>query len=220
MNVTSLSFPYGESIQWFCSQSTNNLPPAPLKNWLLATGSLTQKLKSCCTQFEVTVLGEGELRPLPGEYPPKAAESKEKVSKETERKETGRKETGHEETVWIREVLLCLDTVPWVFARTLIPQALLFERQADFLGLGNRPLGELLFSQGLFVPGKIEVARFSHESRLAQLAASLEQPVAHVLWGRRRYFHHGAHEMLVSEVFLPAAERAIRAMAASHGCST
>lgn len=190
MNVTSLSFPYGESIQWFCSQNTEKLPPVPLKNWLLATGSLTQRLKSCCTQFDVIVLGEGKQQPLAGEYAP-------------------------EDTVWIREVLLCLDTVPWVFARTLIPQALLSERQADFLGLGNRPLGELLFNQGLFTPGKMEVASFSHAGRLAQLAANLQQPVTHTLWGRRRYFHHGAHEMLVSEVFLPAAERAIQAMAVS-----
>ncbi|MGL4835188.1 MAG: chorismate--pyruvate lyase family protein, partial [Shewanella sp.] len=68
MNVTSLSFPYGESIQWFCSQNTEKLPPVPLKNWLLATGSLTQRLKSCCTQFDVIVLGEGKQQPLAGEY--------------------------------------------------------------------------------------------------------------------------------------------------------
>lgn len=63
MNVTSLSFPYGESIQWFCADRTDKLPPSPLKEWLLAPGSLTKKLKTCCNQFEVKVLGEGQLAP-------------------------------------------------------------------------------------------------------------------------------------------------------------
>lgn len=187
MNVTSLSFPYGESIQWFCAESANKLPQSPLKDWLLAPGSLTQKLKTCCVQFEVKVLGEGQLTPLEGEYPQQGL-------------------------VWIREVLLCLDTIPWVFARTLIPQTLLFERQADFLGLGTRPLGELLFSQDNFIPGRIEVARFETCSRLAQLAESLDQRVEDELWGRRRYFHHGHDEMIVSEIFLPAAVQAIEAL--------
>lgn len=185
MNVTSLSFPYGESIQWFCADLADKLPHSQLKDWLLATGSLTQKLKSCCTQFEVKVLGEGQHTPLEGEYPQQAS-------------------------VWIREVLLCLDSVPWVFARTLIPDNLMSERQTDFLSLGNRPLGELLFNQDNFIPGRIEIARFETCSRLAQLAESLDQSVEHALWGRRRYFHHGEHEMIVSEIFLPAAEQAIR----------
>lgn len=187
MNVASLSFPYGESIQWFCTDSVDKLPRSPLKEWLLASGSLTQKLKTCGTKFEVKILGEGLFAPLKGEYP-------------------------QQSLVWIREVLLCLDSTPWVFARTLIPQSLLSERQTDFLNLGTRPLGELLFSQGCFIPGKIEVASFATNSRLAQLAQSLAQNVEHELWGRRRYFHHGHHEIIVSEIFLPAAEQAIKAL--------
>lgn len=184
MNVTSLSFPYGESIQWFYADTANKLPESPLKDWLIATGSLTQKLKTCCTKFEVNVLGEGLLSPCEGEFP-------------------------QQETVWVREVLLSLDEVPWVFARTLIPASLLAERQADFIGLGTRPLGELLFSQDKFMPGKIEVAHFETCSRLALLAQSLAQPVTQPLWGRRRFFHHGQDEMIVSEIFLPAAVSAI-----------
>ncbi|KPN77245.1 MULTISPECIES: chorismate--pyruvate lyase family protein [Shewanella] len=184
MNVTSLSFPYGESIQWFCADNAKNLPASPLKEWLLAPGSLTQKLKTCCDKFEVKILGEGQCTPLEGEYP-------------------------KQNTVWVREVLLCLDSVPWVFARTLIPQSLLSTRQADFLGLGTRPLGELLFSQDSFIPGRIEIAQFDTDSRLAQLAQSLAQNVEHELWGRRRYFHHDEEEMFVSEMFLPAAVQAM-----------
>ncbi|QYJ78964.1 chorismate--pyruvate lyase family protein [Shewanella acanthi] len=184
MKVTSLSFPYGESIQWIAAENANFLPSNPLREWLLAPGSLTQKLKNCCHDFEVRVLGEGLHFPLEGEYP-------------------------QHQQVWVREVLLCLDGIPWVFARTLIPPALMSQRQADFLGLGTRPLGELLYSQDKFLPGRIEVAHFALSSRLAQLANSLDQPVNEDLWGRRRYFHYGHEEMFVSEMFLPAAVQAI-----------
>lgn len=184
MNVTSLSFPYGESIQWFSPENLADQPQMPLKEWLLATGSLTKKLKSCCTQFDVTVLGEGHHSPMAGEFPSVPQ-------------------------VWVREVLLNLDETPWVFARTLIPEALLDEKRVEFTGLGDRPLGELLFSSMEFIPGRIEVAKFETCSRLAQLAQSLSQPVSHSLWGRRRYFSYGEHELIVSEIFLPAAEQAI-----------
>ena len=188
MNVTSLSFPYGESIQWFSPDDLQNhlneQPTAALKDWLLASGSLTQKLKTCCDKFEVKVLGEGHLSPMAGEFP---AEPK----------------------VWVREVLLCLDDVPWVFARTLVPDAMLQANPNEFIGLGTRPLGELLFSRMDFTPGRIEVAKFATCSRLAQLAESLDQVVSHSLWGRRRCFSHGEHELIVSEIFLPAAETII-----------
>ncbi|MCW3172284.1 chorismate--pyruvate lyase family protein [Shewanella subflava] len=186
MNVTSNSFPYGESIQWFSPEKAATLPHTQLKGWLLANGSLTEKLKKHCTNFSVTVLGEHLLSPLVGELPSQT------------------------EPVWVREVLLNLDGTPWVFARTLIPQALLNNTHHDFIHLGNRPLGELLFTSTDIVPGKIEVAAFETCGRLAQLATSLSQPVNDTLWGRRRYFHVGRAELIVSEIFLPIAAETIK----------
>jgi chorismate lyase len=183
MNLTSLSFPYGGSIQWFSPEDQSKLPSGRLRDWLLAGGSLTERLKARCQHFDVRVLGEAYLQPTANEFPA--------------------------QQVWVREVLLCLDEVPWVFARTLIPGALMARRQSDFIGLGSRPLGELLFSSDDFTPGRIEVASIASCSRLAQLAQSLAQPVSHSLWGRRRYFSQGNDELVVSEIFLPAAEAAI-----------
>lgn len=187
MNVISLSFPYGESIQWFSPEVINSMPKTALKEWLLATGSLTQKLKSCCQEFEVKVLGEHLTVPLSGESPLQTQ-------------------------VWVREVLLCLDGEPWVFARTLIPENLANE-QHNFKALGNRPLGELLFSSTDIVPGKIEVAEFESCTKLAQLATSLSQPVNKPLWGRRRYFNLANQDIIVSEIFLPHAVEKINALA-------
>ncbi|UJF22209.1 chorismate--pyruvate lyase family protein [Shewanella sp. OMA3-2] len=186
MNVTSNSFPYGESILWYSPETAASLPHTPLKNWLLSNGSLTEKLKKHCNNFSVTVLGEHLLSPLLDELPSQS------------------------EPVWVREVLLSLDDVPWVFARTLIPQALLDNTLYDFINLGNRPLGELLFTHNEIVPGKIEVAAFKTCGRLAKLATSLSQSVDDTLWGRRRYFHIGTSELIVSEIFLPAAVENIK----------
>lgn len=188
MNVTSVSFPYGESIHWFSPQKIDSLPHSQLKDWLLATGSLTKRLKTHCKLFEVRVLGEHLLQPLADEFPTQT------------------------DPVWIREVLLCLDGIPWVFARTLIPQIILDSQHKnnghqpnDFTRLGTRPLGELLFNSPDITPGNIEVAQFETCGRLAALATSLNQKVNTSLWGRRRYFNLYGSQLIVSEIFLPAA---------------
>lgn len=184
MSVTRLSFPYGESIQWHSPDQIPQLPPTPFREWLLASGSLTQKLKSHCTQFEVKVLGEDMLSPFPGELP-------------------------EQQPAWIREVLLCLDNIPWVFARTLVPGTMMDKAQDNFLNLGTRPLGELLFTSGDFTPGKIEVSQFTACNSLANLIDSLSQDSLQPLWGRRRYFSHQAQQLIVSEIFLPKARQLI-----------
>ncbi|QYK01341.1 chorismate--pyruvate lyase family protein [Shewanella psychrotolerans] len=184
MSVTRLSFPYGESIQWYSPDQIPQLPTSPIKDWLLASGSLTQKLKSHCSQFEVKVLGEDILNPFDSELP-------------------------NQSQVWIREVLLCLDGVPWVFARTIVPSTMLAIVESNFLALGTRPLGELLFTTGEFTPGKIEIGEFTPCTSLAALISSLNQPTEQALWGRRRYFSHQEQQLIVSEIFLPTAQQQI-----------
>ncbi|WP_246029034.1 chorismate--pyruvate lyase family protein [Parashewanella tropica] len=182
----SHSFPYGEPIPW---SSESCLPDhsANLTSWLLASGSLTEKLKACCQKFDVKVLGEALLAPFEEEMP--------KQSK-----------------VWVREVLLCLDDIPWVFARTLIPQPLLQQTQVDFKGLGTKPLGQLLYSHHQFIPNDIEVAVSLPNGNISQLSHSLGQSCQQV-WGRRRFFTYKDQQMTVSEFFLPHAVRMIEQMA-------
>ncbi|MCL1124036.1 chorismate--pyruvate lyase family protein [Shewanella surugensis] len=184
MPTSTLSFPYGEEINWLSPNHVQTPLNPSLHSWLLASDSLTLKLKEQCQHFEVKVLGEGMHTSCIGELP-------------------------LQQTVWIREVLLCLDGQPWVFARTIIPEKLMIKKQADFLALGSKPLGELLFTKNEFVPGKIEIAKFSLSSRLAKFAASLDQHVSEPLWGRRRYFHVDSEQLIVSEVFLPTAKKNI-----------
>ncbi|NRD71723.1 chorismate lyase [Shewanella sp. VB17] len=187
MSVTRLIFPYGEAIQWLSPDQTNQLPTSPLTDWLLSNGSLTQKLRSHCVEFEVKILAEDMLAPFNGECL-----------------------TANQS--WVREVLLCLDGIPWIFARTLIPISLFQQQQFNFVNLGTRPLGELLFSSDTFSLGKIEIAHFTPCHKLTQLLAPLEQTPTQELWGRRRYFCHHDEQLIVSEIFLPAARRLIEAM--------
>ncbi|QLE83738.1 MULTISPECIES: chorismate--pyruvate lyase family protein [Shewanella] len=187
MSVTRLSFPYGEAVQWYTPEKIAPLPASAFREWLLSTGSLTKKLREQCLQFEVRVLGEGNLMPLVGELP-------------------------QQQQTWVREVLLCLDGTPWVFARTLIPAELMSQSQSDFMGLGTRPLGELLFTSDQFTPGHIEACHFTPCNKLAALVEQLQQDAAQPLWGRRRYFEHHDSQLIVSEIFLPAAQAAIEAL--------
>ena len=179
MPLLNSSFPYGEPMSWQQPNQCSALPSANLTTWLLANGSLTEKLKACCKEFEVIVLGEREMMPLESEF-------------------------NVHDTVWVREVLLKLDGIPWVFARTLIPLSLLEQTAVDFQGLGTNPLGQLLYRHHEFIPGRIEVGESSKNGTIAQLATHLSQPVESI-WGRRRFFSYKQNEMIVCEFFLPAA---------------
>ncbi|MCH1919653.1 chorismate lyase [Shewanella sp. A3A] len=185
MDLSSLTFPFGDDIRWFTAQAPQILPAQPLKDWLFSEGSLTQKLKLCCDQFEVIVLGEQWIAADPREW------------------------HGPEQQLWLREVLLQLDGTPWVFARTLMSPQLL-QQQQQLEQLGQRPLGELLFSDLNFIAGDIDICHIEAPSSIHTLAHALKQTASAPLWGRRRHFSYQQLPLIVAEVFLPAAEAAIK----------
>lgn len=184
MVLSSLTFPFGENICWYSANGANELPQNALADWLLSRESLTQKLKQCCQQFEVIVLGEQWITANPLEW------------------------HGPEQKLWLREVLLQLDGTPWVFARTLMSPDLL-KQQQQLEQLGQRPLGELLFSGELFTAGEIDICHITPPSAMSELASALKQTAPTPLWGRRRHFSCQQLPLIVAEVFLPAAEQAI-----------
>jgi chorismate--pyruvate lyase len=100
----------------------------------------------------------------------------------------------------IREVVLCGNGEPWVFARSLLPLASLTGGLRRLRKQRNRPLGAFLFSQPQLVRSSIAIARISrdHDYVPSDLIG------AHRLWGRRSVFYLQQKALLVSEVFLPA----------------
>jgi chorismate--pyruvate lyase len=107
------------------------------------------------------------------------------------------------EAALVREVELLGHDTPWVFARTLIPASSLKGGARRLAGLGDKPLGAVLFSDPSMRRGPTQVARLLPRHPLFAVATnSLEQkPVE--LWGRRTLFFLAGKPLLVNEIFLP-----------------
>ncbi len=159
--------------------------PGDMLPWLYDRGSLTARIKRACPSgcFRVRVLKQSWGRPL---Y--------------SETSLLGMRRGG-----WaiVREVELHCNGVPWVFARSLIP-AISLRGAARRLGmLGDRPLGELLFSDPGTRRAVIQVARLLPRNRLFETATGRMQHVPVEVWGRRTLFYLADQPLLVNEVFLP-----------------
>jgi len=161
--------------------------PAHVRAWLFAAGSLTAHVRAQCPgQFHLRVLREQRTRAFPGErqaldlLPCRRAR--------------------------VREVALCCAGEPLVVARSVIPLSTLRGRQARLAGLGERPLGALLFADPSTRREPYEIARLA----LSQAGFSDPPPVAARVWGRRAVYRLGGAPLLVCEFFLPALVEATR----------
>lgn len=168
---------------WQTADHLSPAPPPPVSAWLFDQGSLTQRLTALADgAFAVQPLAEGW-----------------QVLREDECRALGL-ESGSEG--WVREVYLRGEGAPWVFARSVAPRDAL---QASGLGLrelGERSLGELLFSDRAFARGVLHACRYP--------AAWLPAAVAgDGLWARHSRFDRGPLAVLVAEVFLPALWRRV-----------
>lgn len=179
MSVTIFS-----DTQWYESTAHPNFSSlsSNLKDWLLDTGSLTQRLQSRIA-FNVQVLRHASA--------PLTHDELAHVAPWT-----------HQSTQ-CREVLLRDDTTPVVFARSVIPSA---EKGLlhDLQHIGNSPLGELLFTHPKVRIGNFELALFTPDSQVGQLNQELTGAQVPV-WGRRRSFYVDDIPVLVAEVFLSTA---------------
>ncbi len=162
-------------------QTADHLAPAPspsVADWLFDQGSLTRRLTALAAgAFAVEPLVEGwqTLR-----------------EEECQALDIAAGSPG-----WVREVYLRGEGRPWVFARSVAPRATLRASGLGLRELGERSLGELLFSDRAFDRGELRACRYP--------AAWLPDAVAEDgLWARRSRFVRGELAVLVAEVFLPA----------------
>lgn len=147
--------------------------PEALRPWLVETGSLTQRLKQACPgEFRLKVLGERD-RGLPGDIATVLGLSKGDPALE-------------------REVHLCCDDTPCIHARSWLPHDTLTGAGGMLASLGERPLGDALFSLPGLSRGPIEIA---------------ETPQG---WSRRSVFRVEGQPLLVSECFLEGIELCCR----------
>ena len=155
-----------------------------LLSWLLDPSSLTARLSECCKHFRVEVLGqEIQLCSL----------------------EESTTDIDVAEQVLVREVLLFCDDIPQVFARSLLPLKSLTGEEQELAHLGNKSLGQVLFSKKNLHRKCIEISAFHQSSAVSALARHLELPSQTQLWGRRSTFMLHDKPLIVSEIFLPNA---------------
>ena len=178
---TSYIFPVGIPSLW-AEPDKFVIPSSYLKNWLLDTGSLTERLQTQCTSFHLTLIGQQQAEMSPEEF---------------QRVCTFQQQLNPRE--WqVREVILWGDNQPWVFARSIIPQRLC---ESDFVNLNTQPLGQLIFNDKRFKRMPFEITHMrANKSFLAQLHILSDID----LWGRRSAFSFENLKMTVSEVFLPS----------------
>lgn len=175
--MTCVSKPLEVPIKWQMPDAVTIQDPY-FANWLLDTGSLTERLQSMCRRFSVDVVFHDAV--VDSSYP--------------------------DNTV-IREVVLLGDSVPWVYAKSVIPQAI---NDTELEGLGKQPLGQRIFNDPRFVRGAFEVCLLDSINLHQQLAA-IEYPLAKdaqlipstELLGRRSTFSFLNSQMSVAEIFLP-----------------
>lgn len=179
-------------------RSVVKLMPDNLRAWLTGSDSLTQRLRLACgSDFNVRVQGQSWCRPS-----------------ENERQILTMRPA---EYGFTREVVLACGDQPWVFARTVMPRATLSGRRRRLMCLGNKPLGELLFTERAVTRGELQIARLRPEhalfKRIETQLKGVDMQDVDELWGRRSVFQYNAYPLMVSEWFLPDIGQCLRSSA-------
>jgi chorismate--pyruvate lyase len=157
--------------------------------WLLASGSLTQRLMQVCrNEFHVKVLRH--------EFVPAPELACDELMLQAN------------EQVLQREVLLCDGDEPLVFACSLLPEAMLHGRYQDLRTLGTRPLGHWIFSEPILTRQAMLFADLALDDELFK---ELPPQNTASLLGRKTLFVGAYKPLLVSEFFLPALEQRSKA---------
>jgi chorismate--pyruvate lyase len=180
--------------RWHNAAAFGAGPPDSLRHWLLDDGSLTRRLRKICNGgFRVEILHQGWAYPMVNE----SRSLKIKLHRR----------------VFSREVLLYCGSRAMVYARTVIPAITLKGRLSRLAYLGNKPLGEILFTDPRIQRGNLEIARvrsgellFEKALQAALGAQSSGIDAVDAIWARRSAFLYHDKRLLVSEIFLPNPE--------------
>lgn len=149
------------------------------QQWLLAQGSLTQRMQQVAHALRVEVQCQG-------------------LAAMTLDESRQLQLTSHRRLAWVREVLIYDQQQVWIWARTVLPLSAQQRRFKRLSSLGDQPIGSVLFSQ-------YRSAARSH-FQLARLPAAQLGAMQDVetVWARRSQFQLAAQQsLLVQEIFMP-----------------
>jgi chorismate--pyruvate lyase len=156
---------------------------AELAPWLRDHGSLTQRIQQRCNRFAVRNVHSGLARIAPDE--------------------SALLGIAAQQLAYAREVYLYADDQPVVFAHSVVAQQHLYGAWAAVCGLGNKPLGAMLFAHPLVERKPLHYKALRDTHPLYQHAASELSDPPQRLWARRSLFLLHDAPLLVTEVFLP-----------------
>lgn len=156
--------------------------PIPVQSWVYEPGSLTQRLRDCYgSTFTVQLLFQKWRKPF--------------------RCEQKLLHLSCSDQALIREVMLSANGKPLLLARTVIPRKTLKGAQRILSRLGNRPLGEVIFSYPKLQRMEMDFSQLEPEGWGYNLTSHLT--ITEAIWGRRTVYKVNESEMLVNEFFLP-----------------
>jgi len=172
--------PHNTDSFWFARVPGQELV---LSRWLRDRGSLTQRIQQRCNLFEVRNVFSGSAR--------------------VELNESFLLGIPSRQNAFTREVFLYADGKPVVFAHSVVAHQHLRGAWSAVDGMGNKPLGALLFAHPLVSREPLHFKSLRSNNQLYKSASMVLSDPPGRLWARRSLFHlHGA-PLLVTEVFLP-----------------
>jgi chorismate--pyruvate lyase len=183
LSLTAKSFLFNREPLWQENrQGLRHKIPGNVQSWTYESGSLTQRLRNfygddvavkiLLQRWHTPFLSERRLLKLPE----------------------------HQYSL-TREVLLHAKGKPLILARTIIPASTIKAAKSNLSKLGNRPLGEIIFSYPKLERIAMDVTLIDPFTwtQPALAEADINRPI----WGRRTVYAIAHKQMLVSEFFLP-----------------
>ena len=178
-----ISLLYPHEPDWITSRpGIHHSVPLDVQSWIYEPGSLTQRLRSIYgNALKVNILFHSRKKPFLSER---------RLLK-----------IPLYQYSLIREVRLVVGDTPLILARTIIPMKTLKGAQRILSRLGNRPLGEVIFSYPKLQRMEMDIARVEPSTWSRELTGQIkiDEPV----WGRRTVYAIKDRQFLVSEFFLP-----------------
>ena len=155
-----------------------------IKQILFHEGSLTRLLQeSCSGLFNVQVLSEAWQQAMTEELTLLSLKE--------------------DEISFIRKSLLKNNEQILVYARTVIPEKTLTGENEALASLGDKPLGDFLFSHESTYRSEIRYAKIPVDCEL-HIEANRDVHTDNELWGRQSLIYIEQKPLLITEVFLPA----------------
>jgi chorismate--pyruvate lyase len=160
-------------------QLFNHSLHSSLLPWLFDTSSLTARMIGLCgNSFSIRVISQ-HWQKLDAE-------------------EASAMSLNNVRSALVRQVLLCCNDQPLVYARTVIPVTTIQGARRRYANMGNRPLGAMLFADRTMRREPVQVSRLPVTDKANQYT-DIDEPI----WGRRSVFRVSGKPILVSEYFLP-----------------